>query len=133
MALPCRSGERMSSPWRHRGFTLIEMLVVLSVIGLLLSLVAPAYLHHVDRAQELTLKQNLKTVRNSIDQFHADRGRDPAGLEELVSMHYLRDLPLDPVTDRTDSWVLVQMDGGMHDLHSGAPGKATDGSTYASW
>ena len=123
----------MSRPVRHRAFTLIEMLVVLSVIGLLLSLVAPAYLHHVDRAQELALRHNLKSVRESIDQFRADRGRDPASLDELVSTHYLRELPLDPVTDRTDSWVPVQVDGGMHDLHSGAPGKAGDGSAYASW
>src|SRR5471032_1436506 len=71
----CRSGERMSQPVRPRGFTLIEMLVVLSVIGLLLSLVAPSYLHHVDHAQELALKHNLKSVRGSIDQFRADRGR----------------------------------------------------------
>jgi general secretion pathway protein G len=123
----------MSQPTRPRGFTLIEMLVVLSVIGLLLSLVAPSYLHHVDRAQELALKHNLKSVRESIDQFRADRGRDPANLDELVSTHYLRELPLDPVTDRTDSWVPVQVDGGMHDLHSGAPGKGSDGSAYASW
>ncbi len=109
------------------------MLVVLSVIALLLSLVAPSYLHHVDRAQELALKHNLKAVRESIDQFHADRGRDPASLDELVSTRYLRELPLDPVTDRVDTWVPVQVEGGVHDLHSGAPGKSSDGSTYASW
>ena len=127
----------MTPPTRQhggqRGFTLIEMLVVLSVIGLLLSLVAPSYLHHVDHAQELALKHNLKAVRESIDQFRADRGRDPASLDELVSTHYLRDLPLDPVTDRTDTWVPVQANGGMHDLHSGAAGKGGDGSAYASW
>ena len=109
------------------------MLVVLSVIGLLLSLVAPSYLHHVDRAQELALKHNLKAVRESIDQFHADRGRDPTSLDELVTTHYLRELPLDPVTDRADTWVPVQVDGAMHDLHSGASGKGSDGSAYASW
>ena len=118
---------------RPRGFTLIEMLVVLSVIGLLLSLVAPSYLHRIDRAQELALKHNLKAAREAIDQFRADRGRDPASLDELVATHYLRELPLDPVTDRSDSWAPVQVDGGMHDLHSGAPGKASDGSAYASW
>lgn len=109
------------------------MLVVLSVIALLLSLVAPSYLHHVDRAQELALKHNLKAVREGIDQFRADRGRDPAGLDELVSTHYLRELPLDPVTDRADTWVPVLVDGGMRDVHSGASGKSSDGSPYASW
>ncbi len=115
------------------GFTLIEMLVVLSVIALLLSLVAPAYVSHVGRAQELTLRQNLKTVRASIDQFRADRARDPADLAELVAEHYLRELPVDPVTDRNDTWVPVVMAGAMHDLHSGAPGKGSDGTPYASW
>ncbi len=117
----------------RRGFTLIEMLVVLSVIALLLSLVAPTYVSHVGRAQELTLKQNLKTVRGIIDQFHADRARDPVDLAELVTTHYLRELPVDPVTDRNDTWVPVVVDGAMHDLHSGAPGKGSDGTPYASW
>ena len=124
-----------SATHRHAraGFTLIEMLVVLSVIALLLSLVAPSYISHVGRAQELTLKQNLKTVRAAIDQFHADRGRDPTDLPELVSAHYLRELPVDPLTDRSDTWVPVVVDSGMHDLHSGALGKGSDGTTYASW
>ncbi len=109
------------------------MLVVLSVIALLLSLVAPTYVSHVGRAQELTLKQNLKTVRGIIDQFRADRARDPVDLAELVTTHYLRELPVDPVTDRNDTWVPVMVDGAMHDLHSGAPGKSSDGMPYASW
>ena len=77
MSYPNRCANRNRT---RRGFTLIEMLVVLSVIALLLSLVAPTYVSHVDRAQELTLKQNLKTVRGIIDQFHADRARDPVGV-----------------------------------------------------
>jgi len=109
------------------------MLVVLSVIALLLSLVAPAYISRIDRAQELTLRQNLKTVRASIDQFRADRTRDPTDLAELVTEHYLRELPVDPVTDRNDTWVPVLVGGAMHDLHSGAPGKGSDGTPYASW
>jgi len=116
-----------------RGFTLIEMLVVLSVIGLLLSIAAPAYLAHVDHARDLALKQDLKTVRDSIDKFHADRGRDPVDLTELVTTRYLREVPVDPVTDSTSSWVPVQVDGGVHDLHSGAPGNGADGTPYASW
>ncbi|MET0384111.1 MAG: prepilin-type N-terminal cleavage/methylation domain-containing protein [Burkholderiaceae bacterium] len=120
---------------RHaaRGFTLIEMLVVLSVIALLLSLVAPAYVSRIDRVRDLTLRQNLKTLRDAIDQFRADRARDPADLAELVGAHYLRDLPVDPVTDRNDGWVPMMVDGGMHDLHSGAPGKGGDGRPYAQW
>jgi general secretion pathway protein G len=115
------------------GFTLIEMLVVLSVIGLLLSITAPTYLAHVDRARDLALKQNLRTVRDGIDKFSADRGRDPKDLEELVTSHYLRELPVDPVTDRSDTWVPVQVDGALHDLRSGAAGNGQDGTPYASW
>jgi general secretion pathway protein G len=121
------------TPIRRTGFTLIEMLVVLSVIGLLLSLVAPSYLQHVDRARELALKADLRTIRDGIDKFNADRGRDPADLAELVSTHYLRELPVDPMTDRSDTWAVVEVDGKMHDLHSGAPGKGQDGTAYASW
>jgi general secretion pathway protein G len=123
----------MNSTTSKRGFTLIEMLVVLSVIGLLLSIAAPSYLGHIDRARDLALRQDLKTIRDSIDKFHADRGRDPNDLGELVTAHYLRELPLDPVTDSTATWVPVQVDGGVHDLHSGAPGNGADGTPYAAW
>ena len=121
-------------PPPRRGFTLIEMLVVLAVIGVLLSIVAPSYLGHVDRARDLALRQDLKTVRDSIDKFHADRGRDPVDLAELVTANYLRELPVDPVTDSASTWVPVKVDGvGVHDLHSGAPGNGADGTPYASW
>ncbi len=123
----------MARTMTRRGFTLIEMLVVLSVIGLLLSIAAPSYLGHVDRARDLALKQDLKTIRDSIDKFHADRGRDPTDLPELVTARYLREVPVDPVTDSASTWVPVQVDGGMHDLHSGAPGNGADGTPYASW
>jgi len=116
-----------------RGFTMIEMLVVLSVLALLLSLVAPSYFGHVDRARELALKQDLKTMRDCIDKFHADRGRDPADLAELVATRYLREIPLDPITDSATTWVPVLVDGAMHDVHSGAPANAQDGTPYASW
>lgn len=127
----------MSSMPRPRGasraFTLIEMLVVLGVLGLLLSLVLPSYRGHVDHARELALKQDLKTMRDCIDKFHADRGRDPADLAELVAARYLREIPVDPVTDSAATWAPVQVDGGLHDIHSGAPGNAQDGTAYASW
>ncbi len=121
-------------PARYRGrqgFTLIEILVVLAVLALLTSIVAPTYLGRIDAAKELALKQNLKTIRDSIDHFAADRGRDPSDLQELVSTHYLREVPTDPVTDSTVTWVPVMQDGRMHDLHSGASGQANDGVSYA--
>jgi general secretion pathway protein G len=120
-----------------RGFTMIEMLVVMAVLGLLLSISAPRYVEHVDRARESVLHQNLYGLRDAIDKFQADRARYPATLEELVQERYLRQVPLDPVTESTTSWVLVppkgQRGGAVMDVHSGAPGNGKDGSPYATW
>jgi general secretion pathway protein G len=122
---------------RPRGFTLIELLVVMAALGLLLAIAAPRYVEHVDRTRETVLRHNLASLREAIDQFHADRARYPKNLDELVEQRYLRHVPLDPVTDRTDSWVLVppqgQQTGAVFDVKSGAAGTARDGSAYASW
>ncbi len=118
------------------GFTLIELLVVMAAIGLLLAITVPRYTQHLDRTREVVLRQNLVALRESIDKFHADKGRYPLTLLELVQTRYLREMPLDPVTDRVDSWVtLPPTDGsaGVFDVHSGARGIAQDGSAYASW
>lgn len=122
---------------QRRGFTLIEMLVVMTVVALLLSIAAPRYAEHVDRAREAVLKQNLASLRDALDKFYADRARYPADLQELVKQRYMREVPLDPFTDRTDSWVVGapagQSEGAVADVHSGASGVAKDGSTYARW
>ncbi|KQU65058.1 type II secretion system protein G [Rhizobacter sp. Root16D2] len=130
---------------KPRGFTLIELMVVMAAIGLLLAVTVPRYTEHVDRAREVVLRQNLAATRDAIDKFYSDRGRYPAALQELVQARYLRQLPLDPVTDRVDTWVLVAPDGNggtgtgtsagasVSDLHSGAAGTSRDGSPYASW
>jgi len=120
-----------------RGFTLIELLVVMAALGLLLSIAAPRYVEHVDRAREVVLRQNLNGLRDAIDKFYADRSRYPKDLQELVQQRYLRQVPLDPVTDRADTWVLLppagQQGAGVFDVRSGAPGSARDGTVYASW
>lgn len=120
-----------------KGFTLIELLVVMAAIGLLLSLAAPRYVEHVDRSREVVLRQNLAGVRDAIDKFYADRARYPRDLQELVQQRYLRQVPLDPVTDRTDTWQLLapagQESGAVFDVRSGAPGQSREGSPYASW
>jgi general secretion pathway protein G len=91
----------------------------------------------VDRAKEVTLHTNLRLIRESIDKFRADRGRLPDSLQQMVDLRYLRNLPIDPVTDSAASWtVLPHPDGvtaGVYEVHSGAPGQARDGSLYASW
>lgn len=121
----------------RRGYTLIELLVVMAAIGLLLSIAAPRYVEHVDRARETTLRHNLIGLRDAIDKFYADRGNYPPSLQELVQQRYLRSIPVDPVTDRSDSWVLIPPAaggaGGVFDVRSGAPGKSRDGVAYAAW
>ncbi len=118
-----------------KGFTLVELLVVLSIIALLLSLAAPRYFKHVDRSREVVLRENLATLRDALDQYHADKGHWPDTLETLATDHYLRALPVDPVTTRTDTWTTVAGDEGtgVRDVKSGAEGEGGDGTPYADW
>jgi general secretion pathway protein G len=120
-----------------RGFTVIELLVVLAAIGLLLSVAAPRYMQHLDHAQEVALKQDLHELRDAIDKFYGDQGRYPATLNELVAKRYLRSLPVDPITQRADSWTIVpppdKVNGAVFDVHSGAKGQGRDGSAYETW
>jgi general secretion pathway protein G len=118
------------------GFTVIELLVVLAAIALLLAVAAPRYVQHLDRAREVTLKSSLHALREAIDKFQADQSRPPASLAELVQRGYLRRVPVDPITERDDSWQVqaaASGAGGIADVRSGAPGAARDGSIYASW
>ncbi len=121
----------------HRGFTLIELLVVLTVLAVLAGLIAPRYLDRVDDARETVLRQNIVGLRTALDQFYRDKARYPVTLDELVSERYIRAVPLDPVTDRVDTWVLIAPKDsgtkGVFDVKSGAIGRARDGSEYASW
>jgi len=119
-----------------RGFTLIELLVVLAALGLLLSLAAPRYTEQLDRGRDNVLRHNLAGLRDAINKFYADRARYPHNLHELVAERYLRQLPLDPVTDRSDSWLVVPPtpgQTGVSDVRSGAPGTALDGTLYSTW
>lgn len=120
-----------------RGFTLIELLVVMALIGMLLSLSVPRYFGNVDKAKESVLRQNLAQTRDAIDKYFGDNGRYPDSLDEIVARRYLRKLPVDPITDRSDSWVIVAPEkkdmGAVFDVRSGAAGRARDGSEYASW
>jgi general secretion pathway protein G len=135
---------------RHAGFTLIELLVVLAVVGLMLSIAVPRTIDHIERARETTLRSSLKEMRHALDQFEADKGRAAVNLDELVAQRYLRELPIDPITDRRDTWVTLSpaearpadappassADApaeGVADVRSGAEGLGRDGSAYASW
>jgi len=119
------------------GFTLIELMVVLAIIALLLSIVAPHYAGRVTRAEETVLRENLALMRDALDQHYADAGRYPERLEDLVAKRYLRALPVDPITQRADTWVAVPPAeperGGVYDVRSGAPGVGPSGKHYAEW
>lgn len=122
----------------EHGFTLIELLVVLAVLAVLAAIVTPLYLDRVEDARETVLRQNLVGLRQTIDQFHRDKGRYPSQLDELVEQRYLRAIPEDPITQRADTWVLVSSKpsnarSGVFDVRSGAPGRARDGSEFQQW
>ena len=139
--LPCEIDRAPRHPgFRSRqasGFTLIELLVVMVIIATLLSIVAPRYFGSVDRAKEAALHTNLRILRDAIDKRMGDTGNYPDSLEQLVTEKYLRDIPLDPITDRYDSWILSpypdKSKPGVYDVHSGATGSAQDGTLYSSW
>ena len=119
------------------GFTLIELLVVLAIVATLLSIVAPRFLDQTDKAKEAALKENLNSLRIAIDRYYADQGQYPEQLSLLVTKRYLRKIPVDPITNRPDSWQLDMLDEEgkkvIYDIHSGATGQSHDGSDYGSW
>ncbi len=119
------------------GFTLIELLVVLAIVAVLLTLVVPRYVNRIDVAKETVLRDNLRGVREVIDRFYGDLGRYPDSLEELVEKNYLRALPVDPITESSATWQIVEVPSGykgrVYDLKSGAAGEGRDGRPYAQW
>jgi len=127
----------MTTETRRRGFTLIELLAVMAILATLLAIVAPQYFDSVDRAKEAALRADLQSLRDAIDKHLADTGRLPDSLQALVTRKYLRNIPVDPLTDSAQSWVLVaHPDGqtaGIYDVRSGAIGSARDGSTFLTW
>ena len=122
----------------RRGFTLIELMVVMAIIAVLLTIAAPRYFNHLDRAREATLRQTLAVVRDAIDKFHGDTGAYPDSIEDLVARRYLRAVPVDPITDSAQTWVLLPPpaangSGQLWDLKSGARGSGANGTPYADW
>jgi general secretion pathway protein G len=122
---------------RRGGFTLIEMMVVMVVIGLLLTIAVPRYLRSLERSKEAVLKQDLSALRESIDKFYGDTGKFPESLAMLVEKRYLRSVPVDPIAKSADKWVVIlddePEDTGVKDVHSGAEGAGQSGVPYALW
>ena len=111
---------------KRMGFTLVELMVVLTVIALLLSVVVPDYVGRLKRAEEAVLQENLAVMRDALDKHYADAGRYPSNLDELVAKRYLRSIPKDPFTQSASSWVALPpadpKRGGIFDIHSAAKG-----------
>jgi general secretion pathway protein G len=124
-------------PCFSKGFTLIELLVVLSIIALLLSLASPKYFNHIDRAKESALKQNLHNMRIGIDQYFGDHGVYPESLESLVEKSYIDKIPIDPITERSDSWIVTPpeppLEGLVYEVNSASEEVAKDGTAYNTW
>jgi general secretion pathway protein G len=122
---------------RRRGFTLIELLTVMAIIATLLTIAVPRYFRSVQRSREAVLKQDLTTLRESIDKFYGDTGKYPQTLAVLVEKHYLRSIPVDPIAQAADKWIVVNSedpeDNGIKDVRSGAEGMAENGVPFAAW
>ena len=122
---------------RNNGFTLIELLTVMTIIAVLLTIAVPRYFASIDRSKEVTLRQDLNVMRDAIDKFYGDTGALPETLEELVTKKYLRAIPVDPMTESAATWQIVPPPDpkktGVHDVKSGAQGKALDGSNFLDW
>ena len=126
----------------RRGFTLIELMVVMSLIVILASIGLALYSNSVVRAKESVLKEDLFRMRDAIDQYYADKGEYPAALDALVSDKYLRTIPVDPFTNSADTWQTILSDpdptnaaggSGVYDVRSGSDQLALDGTNYSDW
>jgi len=138
--------KRTKSRWNRsvarRGFTLIELMMVISIILILVAIAVPMYQQSVVRAREAVLRQDLKTMRDQIDNYTMDKEKAPQALQDLVDAGYLRKIPKDPFTDSAETWQvensdtlisLDQTEPGISDVHSGSNLIGTDGTAYSSW
>jgi general secretion pathway protein G len=124
------------------GFTLIELMIVMAIIAVLMSVALPIYNRSILRAKESVLKNNLFTLRNTIDEYTYDKQKAPQALQDLVSDGYLRQIPVDPITNSADSWKLIMEDAsntvnqtepGIFDVRSGSDKTSLEGTPYSEW
>lgn len=139
MAAPILSGK---TDRRRRGFTIIELMVVMTIISILVSLAVPFYQKSILRAKESVLRNNLFTMRTVIDEYTYDKQKAPQTLQDLVSEGYLRVVPRDPMTDSDSSWRIIMEDAtgsvnsnesGIFDVRSGSQKMSLDGTAYSEW
>jgi len=133
MALNIRIGR--VSEWNTKGFTLIELMIVVSIVGILATLAAPSYQSSLIKARETVLRHDLFTLRELLDQHRADQGKYPPSLDGLITAGYLRALPKDPFTNSPSSWqqIMEPTEGGIFDVYSGSDIVGTNGIPYNQW
>jgi general secretion pathway protein G len=127
---------------KSRGFTIIELMVVISIILIIVSIAVPIYTQSILRAKEAVLRQDLFAMRSAIDQYTMDKSKAPQALRDLVQEGYLREIPKDPFTSSRDTWQVAQEDlllsidqnqPGITDVHSGSNRTGSDGTGYNTW
>jgi len=124
------------------GFTLIELMIVMAIIGILATLAIPSYVSAMRHAREAVLKEDLQVMRSAIESYTMDKEKAPQSLDDLVQSGYLRAIPEDPMTHSTDTWVtdtseamysLDETEAGIDDVHSGSQENGSNGQPYSSW
>jgi general secretion pathway protein G len=132
-----QSGNRL-----RRGFTIVEMIIVMAIISIILALAIPIYQKSLIRAKESVLKNNLFTMRTVIDEYTYDKQKAPQDLRDLVDAGYLRSIPVDPMTGRNDTWRVEMEDAlasvnqtepGIYDVRSGSDQRSLEGTPYSEW
>jgi len=122
---------------RARGFTLIELIVVMVIVSLLITIAAPRYFGSLQKSKETALRQTLSVTRDALDKYYGDNGKYPDNLDALIAKRYLRSLPLDPITESNSTWTIVAPEdpekGRVYDIHSGADGIGRDGKPFRDW
>jgi len=132
----------------EQGFTLLELIIVVAIIGILATIAMPKLMHTPDKAKEAVLRTDLRTLRDVIDQYYADKGKYPESLDVLVEDQYIRSVPIDPMTKSADTWVTVleepkadaappqgdeETKPGIMDVHSGSDLTGSNGTPYSEW